>query len=253
MRGEYMKTILFLVLTYMSLLANVSITEVKYEGGISLFGEVAQADILLQEDLEKHTYKIKVTAYSIGIVKALTLNRKDIFISEGKKQDGVYIPYKFTKIVTKTDYIKKTTYTFDYKNNKVLRQVHKEELVDDSSYDIIKLQAISNEKLIKSDESNYIKLQQNDYLSMFLNLSVNKLKKGTINYIDQSDSDDVMLISKTMFEVRKHNGDELYRINISNDASIFFEKAIAVDIAFYGDAYIKKIYEKKSIKNYFSN
>jgi len=79
---------------------------------------------------------------------------------------------------------------------------------------------------------------------MFLNLSVDKLKNGAIGYIDQKDSDDVMLISKTMFEVSKHNGDELYRIKFSKDKSMFFDKAVAEDIAFYGDAYLKKISEE---------
>jgi len=243
-----MKKILFLLITFsVSILANISLTEVKYEGGISLFGKVAEANITLREDLKNNTYNMKIVAASIGIVKALTSNREDSFISEGKIINGVYTPYKFTKIVTKNDYIKKTTYTFNYKTNKVLKKVHKEELVDDSSYDIINLQTISKKKLIQSDESNYIKLEPNDYISMFLNLSVNKLKRGRINYIDKSDSDDVMLISKTMFEIKKHDGDEVYKISFSKNKSMFFERAVAVDIAFYGDAYLQKIYEKKTI------
>ncbi|MEA1956629.1 MAG: hypothetical protein U9N02_09070 [Campylobacterota bacterium] len=241
------KAVLLSILS-VSVFANISITKVKYEGGISLFGKVAEADIVLEEDLNKSTYKMIITASSIGVVKALTSNREDIFISEGKVKDGVYIPYKFTKIVTKNDYIKKTIYTFDYKSSQVLKETHKEEMVDDSSYDIIKLELISKQKLVKSNDSEYIKLRKNDYVSMFLNLSVNNLENGAIGYIDQKDSDDVMLISKTMFEVSKHDGDELYRISFSKDESMFFEKAVAIDIAFYGDAYLQKISEEK-IKN----
>lgn len=245
----FIKKIIILLLLSVSAFASISTTKVKYEGAISLFGKVAEAYIVLEEDSKKQTYKMKIKASSIGIVKTLTSNREDIFISEGKIKDGVYVPYKFIKIVKKTDYLKKTIYSFDYKSSKVLKEKYIEELVDNNSYDIINLKIIYKQELVKSKSSKYIELRDNDYLSMFLNLSVNKLKNGNITYIDQNDDDNVLLINNNQFEVSKDNGNELYRINFSKDKSIFFNKAIAIDIAFYGDAYLQKISEEKSIIN----
>ena len=129
-----------------TLSANISVTKVKYEGGISLFGRVAIADIVLEEDLDKNRYKMQVTASSAGIVKAMTSNRKDIFISEGDMSNGIYVPTKFTKLVLKDGYEEKTVYTFDYISNKVLKETYKEELVDDDTFNIIKMEVVSKKK-----------------------------------------------------------------------------------------------------------
>ncbi len=238
------KILSILLFLNIALFGNTSITKVKYEGGISLFGKVAEASVELKQDKIKHTYKIILTAFSTGIVKTLTSNRKDIFISEGDIKDGRYIPNMFTRIIRKNDYLEKTTYIFDYKKNKILKKTYTKEFIDDSSYDIIKMQRISKKKLVKLNEEKYLKLYPNDYLSMYLNLSAGKLKFGEVKYIDEKDSNKVVLLDEKSFEVIKHDGDEIYHINIIKDNSIFFDKAIAVDIAFYGDAYIKKISEK---------
>jgi hypothetical protein len=245
MVGNSVKFLILCILFSTSLFSDVSITKVRYEGGISLFGKVAIADIVLKEDLDKKTYKMEVSASSIGLVKALTSNRKDVFISEGKIQTDKYIPYKFTKISTEDGYEKRTIYSFDYEKQKVLKEVFKEELVVKNSFDIINMKTTTEEKFVKSNSSEYIDLKDNDYISMFLNLSADKLKEGQVCYIDQKESDDVMLISKTMFEVSKDHGDELYRISFSKDNGMFFDKAVAIDIAFYGDAYLQKVYENK--------
>ena len=243
------KIIVILVLISVSSFGYVSVTKVKYEGGISLFGRVAEANVTLEQNLVKNTYKMQVTASSTGIVKALSANRKDTFTSEGNIVAGVYVPNKFTKLITKTDYIEKIVYTFEYAKNRVLKKSSIEEIVTENSYDIINLKKLSRQKLVKSDNEEYIKLQSNDYISMFLNLGVDKLGSGQVKYIDQKETDDVLLINNSIFEVSKHNGEEIYRINVSKKNSLFFDKAVAVDIAFYGDAYLKKVSEKESIIN----
>jgi len=241
--------IFLLLFICVSTFANTSVTKVQYKGGISIFGQVATVDVVFKKDLDNNKYKMKVTASSIGIVKALTSNRTDTFISEGKIKGGIYMPDVFTKLINKTDYTEKIVYTFEYDKNRVLKKTFIEEMVDDSEFDIINLKRISKQKLVKSTQQEYIKLQTNDYLSMYLNLGAGKLQYGNIKYIDQKDTDDVLLISSSVFEVSKHNGDEKYRINILKDNGMFFDKAIAIDIAFYGDAYIKKLSEEKTIIN----
>ena len=232
-----------------SLYGYASITTIKYEGGISLYGKVAEADIVLEEDFKKGAYRMKVTASSIGLVKTLTSNRVDTFVSEGKIVNGVYCPEKFTKSVTKTNYIKKITYTFDYEQNKVLKETYVEELEKESYYDIYKVKMVYKDKLVKSTQSQSLEMKKNDFISLFLNLSAGNLEAGDISYIDQKDTDSVSLINQHSFEVNKKKSGDLYRINIENDSSIFFAKAVAVDIGFYGDAYVKKVSEYKSVLN----
>jgi hypothetical protein len=84
-----------------SLSGYTSVTNVRYEGGISIFGRVAEADIKLEENLGTNEYKMVVKAHSIGIVKALTSNREDEFISEGKIEGDRYVPYKFIRKIIK--------------------------------------------------------------------------------------------------------------------------------------------------------
>jgi len=241
--------IVLLALFSVSSFGYVSVTKVKYEGGISLFGKVAEADITLKQNIVKNTYKMQVKASITGMVKALSANRKDTFTSEGKIVDGIYVPHKFTKLITKTDYIKKVIYTFEYDKNRVLKETSIDEIVTENNYDIINLKKFTTKKLVKSTNEEYIKLQSNDYISMFLNLGVDKLGNGKVRYIDKKETDDILLISKSLFEVSKHNGEEVYRINFSKNDSLFFDKAVAVDIAFYGDAYLKKVSEKRTIIN----
>ena len=236
-----MKISIILIVLNLSLFGSSLITKVDYEGGISLFGKVAEANITLEQDPEINTYNMKIVASSTGIVKALTANRKDTFISEGNIIDGVYRPKKFTEITTKNGYFEKTLYTFEYKKERVLKETFLEEIVTENSYDIINLKKISKQKLVKSNDKKYIKLQPNDYISMFLNLSVGKLNIGELRYIDQKESDKVLLLTKNIFEVIKHNGAEKYRIIFYKKNELFFDKAVAEDIAFYGDAYLKKI------------
>jgi hypothetical protein len=240
---------MFLTVSYASLFGQTSITKVKYEGGISIFGRVAEADLTLEENLKEGTYKATLVAQSVGIVKALTSNRKDMFISEGKIVKGVYIPHKFVKKVTEDKEIKQSTYTFDYTKDEVLKEVYKEEIVENCSYDIISMNAIREEETLISQEKKYIELQRNDFLTLFLNMSADKLNEGSVSYIDQNKDDDVMLINKTMFQVSKENGDEIYRISFDKNNSMFFDKAVALDIAFYGDAYLKKISEERKTIN----
>jgi len=239
------KIILLFLVLHLTLFAHTSITKLKFESGISFYGKVGFVDITLEEDKEKQTYKMEVTASSVGLVKAITNNRKDTFISEGYIKDGVYIPTKFIKTTTKTNYKKVTNYLFDYKKNTIIKNriVTEDEIT--SHLDIISMKITSTKKTkIKEQYTKNIKLYKNDFLSLYLNMQKGNLKKGEVNYADMSSKDSLFLIAKNKIEVHKHNGKEKYNIEIYYDKnSIFFKKLVSVDIAFYGDAYIKKIAE----------
>ena len=245
----FAKAVFTLLVLNVYVIAHTSVTELKYEGGISLYGKVGIADVKLEEDFTNNTYKMKVTTSSVGLVKKLSANRKDIYLSEGSIEDGTYLPKKFTRLVIKDDYYKKTTYTFDYDNSEVVKREISKKVKYISEFDIDQMKLIDRKTLAEEDISEYIDFKTNDYLSLFLNLRKGNLKNGAISYIDKKDKDSVNLINQNLFEVQKDFGEDVYRVGFLNDKSLFFEKAVAQDIAFYGDAYIKKVYEKNNIIN----
>jgi len=241
--------LLLLLSMHITLFAHTSIKKLGFESGISIYGKVGFIDIILEEDDEKQTYRMEVTASSTGLVKALTNNRRDTFVSEGYIKNGVYFPIKFTRETSKTDYKRLTTYIFDYKKKTVIKNRVVTEVQRQSHLNIVNMEIINTKKtkIIESYIRN-IKLYANDFLSLYLNMQNGNLKKGKINYIDMSPKDTLLLIEKNKIEVQKHNGKEKYNIEIFYDTnSIFFKKLISEDIAFYGDAYIKKVYEKVSL------
>ena len=78
-------------------MAHTSVTELRYEGGISLYGKVGVVDVKFEEDFTNNTYKMKVTSASTGLVKKFSSNRKDVYLSEGLIKGGVYVPKKVHK------------------------------------------------------------------------------------------------------------------------------------------------------------
>jgi hypothetical protein len=243
------KSIFTLLVLNVYIMAHTSVTELKYEGGISLYGRVGTADVKLEEDFTNNRYKMKVTTQSVGLVKRLSSNRKDIYLSEGRIESGAYVPTKFTKLVIKDDYYEKTTYDFDYKNGEVVKRKVSKKVKYINEFDIDQMKIVEKKTFAEEDVSEYIDFKNNDYLSLFLNLRKGNLKNGALSYIDKKDKDSVNLISQNLFEVQKDYGEDTYRIGFLNDEGIFFKEAVAENIAFYGDAYIKKVYEKNNIIN----
>lgn len=245
-----MKKILLILSLSLSLFGFTSVKELKFESGISIYGQVGFADLILEENFDSNSYKMTATTYSTGIVRALTNNRKDMLSSEGEIENGVYKPKQFTKQTIKTDYEKTTTYLFDYVNKTAIKKKIIKKYETKNNFDPFKLKFVKTKKLIVEESSEIINLSHNDFLTLYLNLKHGNLKIGNINYIDKEDDDSIYLINNDLFEVQKHYGDEKYKIVLTDDEdSIFFAKAVARDIAFYGDAYIKKIFEKNTISN----
>ncbi len=244
------KIILFLTLS-ISLFAYTSVNNLTFESGISIYGKVGFVDVTLEENHDAQTYKMQAIASSTGVVKALSNNRKDIFISEGNIKNGIYLPTKFTRKTLKTDYEKLTTYIFDYEKNKVIktRVVFEDEIT--THLDIINMKFTNTKKrVIILNYTREIKLDNNDFLSLYLNMQNGNIKKGKVSYIDKKAKDSLFLITNNQVEVHKNSGKDKYNIELYYDKnSIFFEKIVSVGIAFYGDAYIKKISENTKILN----
>lgn len=245
-----MKQFLIIIGLSLSLFGFTSVKELKFESGISIYGQVGFADLILEVNHDDSTYKMTAITSSTGIVRTLTGDRKDMFISEGIIRDGVYMPKKFLKQTIKTDYEKTTTYLFDYQNKTVLKKKTLKKYDTVSSFDPFTFTFKETKELVLEEDSENIDLSYNDFLTLYLNLKHGNLKVGNVDYIDQDDEDSISLLHDGLFEVQKDNGNEKYKIVLVDDEqSIFFNKAVAKDIAFYGDAYIKKIYEKNIILN----
>jgi len=233
--------LLSFILTF-SLVAKTTIEELRYESGISIYGQIGYVSLRLEENHDEKTYKIQATTTSTGIVKYLSSNRIDTFISEGNIIDGVYIPLKFTRITSKNDSTKERVYTYDYIQKNVLKIETINTLEDHSEIDIFSLKTIKKDKKIKKINKEIIDFKSNDFLSLYLNLQHGNLDYGKVPYIDMKIKDNLFFVQENLFEVHKNNGEEKYSVSmIPSKEGIFFEQVTSVDIGFYGDAYIKKL------------
>ena len=242
------KILIIILILQISLFGHSSVKKLRFESGISIYGQIGYVDVVLTQDFNNKTYEMKATATSIGAVKFLSNNRKDIFISEGKIEDDLYIPFKFTKRTTKEDYEKTTTYIFDYDENTVLKTIYLEKLETVSTFDATTFSYIDEKKPIIEKSETIVKLYPNDYLSLYLNLKKNKLKFGKVSYVDKKDSDTLIYKNTDLVEVQKHDGDDVYSIVLHHDdKSLFFNKIESIGVSFYGDAYIEKVSETTNI------
>jgi len=225
----------------LSLSAHVSTLHVNYEGGISIYGRVGIAEVDYQEDNVTKTYKMHVVMSTTGIVKKLTGNQENSYTSEGVIENGVYLPKKFVILVTKDTSLKRETYIFDHKNKKIEKTLYKKELVHYSDFDISSMSVVSKKKIVEKTEQKSVKYHRDDYLSLYLNVRHYNFTSNNLGYLDKKDTDTVTLTNKNFLIIKKHKGDDVYNIHIIYDNTLFFQEALATDILFFGDAYIRKV------------
>ncbi|WP_457744673.1 DUF3108 domain-containing protein [Sulfurimonas sp.] len=240
------KFFLFLLLSSL-LLAQKTVEKVKFDSAISLYGKVGDVTLVFEQDLQKKWYRIEASSAPTGLVKILSGNRRDTFISEGKIVNGVYKPQRFIKKSRRYKHKEEVVYSFDYKKRTVVKIVSKEEQVTHKTYDFKNFKIIKKIETKKKHSRKKIAFVPNDYLSLYLNLVHHNLHKGLIRYVDQSKSNRLMLLDNTHFKVEKDHGKKSYKIILTNDKnSIFFKEACSLDVAFYGNAYIRKILDQKT-------
>ncbi|MCD4667781.1 MAG: DUF3108 domain-containing protein [Sulfurimonas sp.] len=250
MKRKTIKKLLIIISLSLSLFGYTSVKELRFESGISIYGQIGFVDVVLEENFDKKTYRMEVVASSIGIARILSRDREETFVSEGKMENGVYLPTKFTKRTVKTNYERVATYTFDYSSFTVIKTevITKNEI--NTTFDFIIMEYVNTEKLVVEKSTEEIELESNDFLSLYLNLKKGNLKIGKISYVDKKEDDSLFLLNDKLIEVQKNHGDDKYNIVLYCDGeSIFFQKAVSEGIFFYGDAYIKKLYEKTDIIN----
>lgn len=246
-----MKQIIFLIFNInIFLYANTVVTEVQYEGVISLYGKVGKAKIVLEENKDNSTYKISAVLSTTGLVNKLSSNRQDIYTSEGLIKDGVYLPNIATKQVSKNNSKQIITYKFDRDNKEVVKNRNGEKLVEKKEFDIRTMKFKTVAETVRENSEKKIEYSANDILSLFLNLRKGNLQNGDIEYIDKKEKDSVNVVSDNLVKIEKKAGKEVYNLDFKgNNKSIFSEIILARDIAFYGDAYLKKTYENTRVFN----
>jgi hypothetical protein len=243
-----MKSLFAICFFTLSVFGSTSVTEVAFESGVSFYGKVGVTKLVLEEDLDKQTYKIKVTATSTGILKAISNNRIDTFLSEGIIKDGVYIPLSYTKKAVATGLDKVTTYKFNHTKNFVTKELIKKKSVTTTRFDHTTFRFVEDEKIVVTKNKKKLPIYKNDFLTLYLNLKHNNLKYGNIRYLDQKPEDSVSLINKNLFIINKDNGEQKIKVILIDDAkNIFFQKATS-EVSFYGEAYIKKVSQKITFK-----
>lgn len=235
--------ILLLVLST-TLFAYTSIKELNYESGISIYGKIGTVSLTLEENHTTNKYKMVAKTMSTGVVKYLSGNRIDTFTSEGSIKNGVYLPHRFIRHTSKYDSNKTRTYNFNYENKTVEKIEVVSKLESFSGFDPISFNFTEEEKIVTSMKKKEIDFEENDFLSLYLNLIKGNLQKGKVPYIDMKEEDTLLYIKTNLFEVHKNHGEDQYSIVMVPDTnSIFFNEVKSVGIAFYGDAYIKKTSE----------
>lgn len=242
------KTLLLLLTVNVSLFALTTIQELRYESGISIYGQIGIVELFLEENNDRNTYKITVKTTSTGIVKYLTNNRIDTFISEGTINNGTYLPSKFTRKTSKNNYKKLRTYLFDYANQTVQKTEVISRLKIKTIFEPISVSFTQKEELIKEIKEENIDFERNDFLSLYLNLVKGNLKYGKVPYVDMKEKDELIFVKENLFEVHKNHREDTYFVEMTPDEdSAFFKQVTSLGISFYGDAYIKKIHQKSRI------
>lgn len=242
------KYLLILLILSLSLFGSTTVSKLKFESGITIYGQVGFVDLVLIEDLDNNTYEMKATTRSTGLVKVLTSNRRDIFTSKGKIEDGVYKPLTFTKEALEDDYRRVISYFFNYEDDKVEKVTFLKKYKYINTFDPATFKFVKTKKLVEKNEKAFIKLYPNDFLSLYLNMKKGKLQKGKVSYVDKKDKDSLFYRNTNLIEVHKKHGEDKYKIVVHHDEdSLFFKKVESVGISFYGDAYIEKVSETKEI------
>ena len=203
---------------------------------------VAQASL----DSDSKTYTIRIYAEASGIAKFLSRNRQEVYTSTGYIQNGQFVPTRFIQQKNYSDKLELTTYTFDHKIKKVVKQKEKFE----------------DNKLISKSVEPLEYYADNDILTLYFNIAENlkaiktgehriyyavgaNPKDGKVDVIAPSGdklskmksyigggSDDrhlVVIINQKIFQ--SDNG-ELY---ILFDRAGETKKAVLKDVIFFGD------------------
>jgi len=239
----------------MSLALNAGTMKMDYVGELSLFGKIADAEVIYDNDGEK--YSIKITASGSGIVGKLTNNKQYVLQSIGLVKDGVLIPQKYINSEYGKDFKKIKTYTIDYANNKTIVSEYKKERIEESEFDLIHVRYNVSYRDVETKKEKVLDtVYKDDMISMFFNkkhklLDMKKNETKRISALGSDDTQEGVIVrhikqenDKSVFSVTVEKdylsggaGDATF---ILDDENILYETKID-GILFFGNARVRRV------------
>ena len=248
-----MKQVLILII--MSLTLSASTMKMDYVGELSLFGKIADAKVIYDNDGQK--YSIKITASGSGIVGKLTNNKQYVLQSVGLVKDGVLIPQKYINSEYGKDFKKIKTYTIDYANNKTLVSEYKKERIEESEFDLIHVRYNVSYKDVETKKEKVLDtIYRDDMISMFFNkkhklLAMKKNETKRMSALGSDDTQEGVVVKhikqegdKSVFSVTVEkdylSGGSKDATFILDDENILYETRID-GILFFGNARVRRV------------
>ncbi|EQB39584.1 hypothetical protein M947_06215 [Sulfurimonas hongkongensis] len=244
-----------IILVIISLALNANTMKMDYIGELSLFGKVASAKVIYDNDGKE--YSIKITASGSGILGRLTNDKQYVLQSIGVVEDGVLIPQKYIKSEFTQDFKKVKTYTIDYENGKTFINEYKKERVEESTFDIISVKYNVTHKDVETTKEEVLDtIYKDDMISMFFNKSNNLLamKDNEVKRMTALGSEDTQ--EGVVVKHIKHEGDKsIFSVTVEkdylsggskdaiftlDDENILYESRID-GILFFGNAVVRRV------------
>lgn len=245
----------FIILMIMSLTLSAGTIQMDYVGELSLFGKIADAEVVYDNDGEK--YSIKITASGSGIVGKLTNNKRYVLQSVGLVKNGVLIPHKYVNSEYGKDFKKIKTYTIDHANNKTLVSEYKKEKVEESEFDLIHVRYNVTYKDVETKKEEVLDaVYQDDMISMFFNkkhnlLSMKNNETKRMSALGSEDTQEGVIVKhikhendKSVFSVTVEkdylSGGSKDATFVLDDENILHETRID-GILFFGNARVRRV------------
>nr|WP_321266739.1 DUF3108 domain-containing protein [uncultured Sulfurimonas sp.] len=248
-----MKKLLMIIMASLTLSANT--IKMDYIGELSLFGKIADAKVVYDNDGK--TYSIKIIASGSGIVGKLTNNKQYVLQSIGLVRDGVLIPQKYINSEYGKDFKKIKTYTIDYDKNKTYVSEYKKEKVEESEFDLIHVRYNITYRDVESTKEKVLDtVYQDDMISMFFNkkhnlLSMQNNETKRMSALGSEDTQEGVIVKhikhekdKSVFSVTVEkdylSGGSKDATFILDDENILHETRID-GILFFGNARVRRV------------
>ena len=210
-----MKKFIFLIV--ISLTLNANSMKMDYVGELSLFGQIASAKVIYDNDGEK--YSIKITGSGTGIVGKLTNGKKYIMQSIGLVKNGILVPQKYINSEYFKGNEKIKTYTIDYEKNKTYVNEYKKEVVETSEFDLIHVRYNTSYKDVITNKKEVLdEIYHDDMISVFFNkkhklLSMKNNETKQMNALGSKDTQEGILVR----HLREENNKSVFSVTVKKD------------------------------------
>ncbi len=245
-----MKKSLFVLFIFFlgTFILNARTLDATYSVSYGMFGELGICNAHLET--KGNTYIIEVSARTTGIVKRLSKNRREKYVSRGHIADGMYVSDSLEVIRSYGNKVSTKRYTIDHKNRKVTKsyvkkkagKVYKDEslVLDFYSKDDLLTLYFNLSKRADLSKAGVYELtavgaeKQNGKVKIIIPDSKNRkvyeqtLGKGDFWYL-------TAIVYQKIFE---SNRGELM-IAVGKDG--IAEKAVLKDLILYGDLVAKRV------------